>query len=93
VEQAFAWIGYLAEWFGQFFPRRHVVMTTHGWIKFVAGFGRDMRVVSGGPGAVWHWPLTTEFTDYPVVRQTTPLPSQILTTSDDRTIAVSEMPV
>ena len=91
MDKAFAWIGYIVEWFGHFKPRRDVVPTTHGWIKWVAPFWGEMRVETGRAGSVWYWPLTTEMLMYPIVRQTTPLPSQVVTTADNRTIAVSGM--
>jgi regulator of protease activity HflC (stomatin/prohibitin superfamily) len=87
VDKAFAWIGYIVEWLGQFFPRWKVIPTTHGWIKWVRGF----KVKTGGAGIVWWWPATTEIEGFPVVRQSTPLPSQIVTTTDNKTIAVSGM--
>ncbi len=91
MEAAFAWIGKIMSAVGQWIPQRTVVPTTHGWIKWVGGFWSEMRVESGKAGVVWSWPLTTEMVVYPVVRQTTPLPSQIITTKDERTIAVSGM--
>jgi hypothetical protein len=62
MDKAFAWIGYIVEWLGQFFPRWKVIPTTHGWIKWVRGF----KVKVGGPGIVWWWPATTEIEGYPV---------------------------
>ena len=87
VTSAFAWIGQLVEWFGQFFPRWTVVRTTHGWVKWVRG----TKVKTGGAGIVWYWPVISDFIVYPVERQTTPLPSQTITTTDNKTIAVSGM--
>jgi regulator of protease activity HflC (stomatin/prohibitin superfamily) len=91
MDKAFAWIGYIMEWFGRFIPRRDVVPSTHGYIKWVGGFTKEFRTVTGLGGVVWYWPLTTEVLLFPVVRQTTPLPSQIVTTGDNKTVAVSGM--
>jgi regulator of protease activity HflC (stomatin/prohibitin superfamily) len=84
MESAFAWLRDIADWLGRFVPRWEVVPTTHGWVKWVRG----SKVITGGAGVVWWWPVTTRLMDYPVVRQTTPLPSQVITTMDEKTIAV-----
>jgi Membrane protease subunits, stomatin/prohibitin homologs len=92
MESAFAWIGKFFEWFAAFKPSRDVVPSTHGWIKWVGGFRHGYRIETGtGGGVVWYWPITTELLLFPVVRQTTPLPSQVITTTDGKTIAVSGM--
>jgi regulator of protease activity HflC (stomatin/prohibitin superfamily) len=84
MSSAFAWLGQIIEWFGQFFPRWAIVRTTHAWVKWVRG----SRVLSGTAGIVWYWPATTDFVEYPVVRQTTPLPSQVITLRDDTTVTI-----
>lgn len=87
MENAFAWIGQIISWFGQFFPRWAIVRTTHGWVKWVRG----SEVKSGGAGVVWYWPATTDFVEFPIARQTVPLPSQVITTKDKQTITVGGM--
>lgn len=62
-----------------------IVPSTHGWIKF----GRAENVKTGGAGIVWYWPVTTELHVYPTARQTVSLPTQVITTEDDQTIAIS----
>jgi regulator of protease activity HflC (stomatin/prohibitin superfamily) len=86
-ESAFAWVQGIVEWVGQFFPRWIVVDTTHGWVKWVKG----SRVETGGAGIVWHWPATTNFVQYPVVRQATELPTQTMETTDGKTIVVGTL--
>jgi regulator of protease activity HflC (stomatin/prohibitin superfamily) len=89
MENAFAWVRYIMEWLGQFIPRWEIVSTTHGWVKFVRG----TNVSTGGAGIVWYWPATTNILTYPVVRQTTPLPSQVITTRDRQTVTLCGMVV
>jgi regulator of protease activity HflC (stomatin/prohibitin superfamily) len=87
MENAFAWLRDIADWLGRFVPRWEVVPTTHGWVKFVRG----SRIVTGGSGIVWWWPVTTRMLDYPIVRQTITLPTQVVVTTDNIEIAVSAM--
>lgn len=82
---AFAWIKDIIEFFGQFIPRKEVLNTTRGWVKWVNG--KDIQ--TGTAGTVWWFPWTTQFAHYPVVRQTTPLPPQFITTKDQRTVSVT----
>lgn len=85
--EAFAWLGQLFEWFGQFIPRWTIIRTTHGGIKWVRG----QRVVELTPGWHMYWPLTTDFIMYPTARQATDLPTQTMETSDGITIVVGVM--
>jgi regulator of protease activity HflC (stomatin/prohibitin superfamily) len=82
VEAAFAWIGQLAEWFGQFVPRWTIVKTTEGAVKFVKG----AKVVALAPGIHWYWPTTTELERHPIVRQTVDLRAQSFVTTDDKVV-------
>jgi regulator of protease activity HflC (stomatin/prohibitin superfamily) len=84
MESAFAWIGRIIEWFGQFIPRIEIVDTTHGALKFVRG----AKIVKLGPGMHVYWPLTTKFEAYPVARQASDLRTQTLVTKDDKVLAV-----
>lgn len=85
MEAAFAWIGQIAEWIGQFFPRWVIVRSTHGGVKWVRGH----RVVPLEPGIHFWWPVTTELLIYPTARQSTNLRGQTLVTKDDKAILVS----
>lgn len=85
MDKAFAWVQSLVEWFGRLIPRWHIVDTTHGWVKWVGG----NRIKSGGAQIVWYWPCRTKFEEYPTARQTTPLPSQVVTTTDEKVVVVS----
>ena len=84
MESAFAWIGALIEWLGLWIPRLTIVDTTRGWVKFVRG-----RIVrSGGPGLVWHWPLITKLTVFPVVRDSLNCKPQTITMASGETALV-----
>jgi regulator of protease activity HflC (stomatin/prohibitin superfamily) len=84
MDGAFAWIGQIVEWFGQFFPRWTIIRTTHAGVKFVKG----KKTVALGPG--WHvwWPLTTDLLVHPVARQAADLRTQTLMTTDGKTLVV-----
>ena len=86
MEAAFAWVGHIADWLGRFFPRLKIVPTTHGWVKFVYG----SKVLSGGAGLVWYWPLVTEFKSYPTARASLNLRAQTITVSPDQTTVLVE---
>jgi regulator of protease activity HflC (stomatin/prohibitin superfamily) len=87
VDSALAWIGQLAEWVGQFFPRWIIIPTTYGGVKFVRG----RKVVALDPGIHWYWPATTTTDTYPTVNQTDELRSQTIITVDEKTIDVSAL--
>ncbi len=88
MEGAFAWIGYIVEWFGKFFPRIIILDVRAGGIKFVRGG----KVKVCPPGAIYfYWPIMTTFDTYPVVRQVDDLRTQTFVTRDDRVIAVGGM--
>lgn len=81
---ALEWIGQLAQWFGQFFPRWIILNTTEGAVKFVKG----SRVVMLQPGIHWYWPATTEVKAWVVARQAVDLPTQAVVTIDGKSISV-----
>lgn len=82
---AFAWIGQIVEWLGQFIPRLRIIRTTHQGIKWVRG----KKAVVIDPGLTVYWPLITEFLEYPTARQGVELRSQTIVTTDDKVIIVS----
>jgi regulator of protease activity HflC (stomatin/prohibitin superfamily) len=84
MDSAFAWIGYLMDWFGKFIPRILIVRATHAGVKFVGG----SKVRELKPGIHFYWPLTTEVEVVPVARQTYNLVSQVLMTKDKQQIVV-----
>lgn len=84
MDGAFAWISAMAEWFGRFIPRRVIVNTTEGAIKFKHGD----TVVLCGPGLHWYWPWSTEFQTHPTARQTDRLETQTMESSDGKTFIV-----
>ncbi len=89
MEAAFAWIGKIMDWFGQFFPRWIIVKPMEGYVKFVRG----ARVVALAPGIHWYWPVTTELEMHPVVRQTVDLRAQTFVTSDGKTVVAGGLVV
>lgn len=85
--EALAWVGQVAEWVGQFIPRLHVIRTTYHGIKWVRG----RRIVVCRPGLAVHWPLLTDYVEWPVARQGVQLREQTVVTEDDKTIVVGGM--
>jgi regulator of protease activity HflC (stomatin/prohibitin superfamily) len=84
MDSALAWIGQLANWFGQFVPRWIILNTTEGAVKFVGG----SRAVLLGPGIHWFWPARTEIKSWVVARQSINLATLTVTTRDGKVIAV-----
>jgi hypothetical protein len=85
MDSALAWIGQIAEWFGQFIPRRVVLDTTEGAVKWVNG----CDPVYCPPGKHWWWPWTTKWSVFPTVRQTVSIETQTLESLDGKTFIVS----
>lgn len=85
MDSALGWLGSIIEWFGQLIPRIILVPTTHSGVKFV--YGNKIKVMS--PGLYLYWPLVTQYTLYPIVRQTNNLDSQVLMTRDGKSIIIS----
>jgi regulator of protease activity HflC (stomatin/prohibitin superfamily) len=102
MNEAFAWIGEIVQWFGQWVPRWVVLNSTQGAVKFVTLRVRDVvrfrwdtsvkeHVI--GPGLVFYWPAVTELKDWIVARQSVNLTTQTLTTKDGKVIAVGAVMV
>jgi regulator of protease activity HflC (stomatin/prohibitin superfamily) len=85
MESAFAWIGQIASWIGQWFPRWVILDMTEGAIKYVGG----KKIVLCEPGIHFYWPARTKFVQYPIARQTDRLESQTMETMDGKTFIVS----
>lgn len=85
MESAFAWIGQIVAWFGQFCPRWVILDTTEGAIKYVRG----SRVVVCTSGIHWFWPATTKLYEYPTARQVDRLETQTIESRDGKTFIVS----
>lgn len=87
---AFTWLSDIFRAMLEFVPRRVLVPTTHGAVKFRNRLSfkgwRKMEVVPLGPGIHFYWPITTEFHTYPTARQTTNLRAQTLITRDNKVI-------
>lgn len=86
MESALAWIGQIAEWVGQFVPRIRNVHIGRKGIKHRRG-----TITILDPGLHVFWPLTTDWDDWPVVRQGEVLREQTLVTTDDRAVVVGGM--
>lgn len=84
MDSAFAWIGSIVEWFGNFIPRVKIVRSTHGGLRFRRG--KIVREIK--PGLCIYLPLITEVEIMPVARQTHNLPSQSLLTKDGKQVVV-----
>lgn len=98
MEGAFAWIGRIAEWVGQFIPRRLVIDTRHQATKWNTLLLRDLvrfrwrpeaKVSILQPGFHVYWPVVTEVEEYPVKRQSVVLSPQVVTTTDGFEVLVS----
>ena len=85
MESAFGWLGRIIEGLISFFPKPFIVRKTHRGVRF--RYGNDVRVIE--PGFHFCWPLVTEVTLYPVVRQTVNLDSQTLCTKDGKVVGVA----
>jgi regulator of protease activity HflC (stomatin/prohibitin superfamily) len=101
LESAFAWIGQIAEWVGRFFPRRAILDTTEGAVKYsgfilpqrlrvkFGGYDGDFRVSEHKAGIHWWWPYTSKWAEHPIARQTDRLETQTMETKDGKTFLVS----
>lgn len=84
MESALAWVGQIAEWLGRFVPRRVILDTTEGAIKYKGG----SRVVVCAAGKHWYWPWASTWSPYPTARQTDRLESQTMESKDGKTFIV-----
>jgi regulator of protease activity HflC (stomatin/prohibitin superfamily) len=82
MTDAFAWLGELVSWFGQWFPRWEIMDTSEGWVKWVRG----KRIVTGGAGIVFYWPATTKFARWFVARDSKNCKAQTLSLPSGETI-------
>jgi regulator of protease activity HflC (stomatin/prohibitin superfamily) len=85
METAFAWIGQIVAWFGQFIPRLVILDPTQGAIKYKRG----KNPIALDAGLHVYWPLVTTFEIYPTARQTDRLETQVMETKDGKTFLVS----
>lgn len=98
MEGAFAWIGRIAEWIGQFIPKGIVIDTRHQATKWNTILLRDLvrfrwdasaKVSILAPGFHVYWPVVTTVEQYPVKRQSVALAPQVVTTTDGFEVLVS----
>ena len=89
MDSAFAWVGEIAGWIGQFVPTWTLVRATEGAVKFLPG--GETKVL--GPGIHWYWPVTTEVETAPVVRQVLDTQPQTIMTQDHEPVYVAGLVV
>jgi regulator of protease activity HflC (stomatin/prohibitin superfamily) len=88
MESAFAWIGQLIEWFGQFIPRFLVVDMTEAVVKLRLG----NEITELKPGKVhFYWPFISIIKRCTIVRDTLDLTAQTFETKDGITVQASGM--
>lgn len=100
MDSAFAWIGQIADWIGQWIPRRSILDTTEGAIKYtgfflpqrlrvaLGGFDGPMKVTVCSAGIHWYWPASSTWAMYPTARQTDRLETQTMESKDEKTFLV-----
>jgi regulator of protease activity HflC (stomatin/prohibitin superfamily) len=89
METAFAWIGQIFDALLQFVPRIIIIRATHGGVKWKRG----SRVKAMHPGLHIYWPLATDIEVIVTARQTHNVPSQVLTTQDNKKVVVGTVVV
>ncbi len=89
MNEALAWVGQIAEWFGRLIPRWMILNATEAGVFYVRG----RKVVPIGPGIHWWWPATTEEMHWTIARQAVDLPTQTIMTRDGRVVAVGAVMV
>jgi len=90
MTNAFAWLSNIVEYFWRLMPQLLIVPSTHSGVAFVRGKPRAIK----GPCLYLYWPLWTEVTIIPIVRQTLNLPSQVIIAADSaQPIAVAAIVV
>jgi regulator of protease activity HflC (stomatin/prohibitin superfamily) len=81
---AFAWLGEVFQALLSFVPRRVIVRSTHGGVKWRMLRGpKELK-----PGVRWYWPLISEIEIIPVARQTLNLQPQALVTKEGKEVVV-----
>ena len=80
MEAAFSWLGQVFEAILLLFPRVAIIRATHGGVKWRCG----SKVIALAPGLHIWWPLISEIEILPTARQTHNVPTQVLTTRDNK---------
>lgn len=84
MEAALGWFGQIFNALLMLFPRIAIIRATHGGVKWYWG----KKAIPLNPGLHVYWPLTTEIEILPTARQTANIPTQVLTTKDDKKITI-----
>ncbi len=75
---------FIRTWVINLIPQPLIVRKTHKGVRFV--WGKNVKKIE--PGFYFYWPFTTEIELYPVVRQTSRLPTQCLMDAEDHPVVV-----
>lgn len=84
METAFSWFGQIFEAILLLVPRILIVQATHGGVKWRHG----KHALPMLPGLHVYWPLVTDIEVIVTARQTLSLPTQVLTTQDNKKVVV-----
>ena len=84
LDQAFGWLGQVAEFIGSLFPRLLIVKTSDRALKYIHGH----RLVLLPPGLHLYWPLVTEVEWCSVVRTVVVHKPHVLETRDGVQVTV-----
>lgn len=102
MESAFAWLGNIAEWIGNWIPKWEMVKPTHRGVLYVSywhhtlrpaiwwrGWKAKIKVKVLEPGTHFYWPVRSTLLNHPVNRQTNDLREQTFTTTDGVTMGAA----
>lgn len=89
METAFAWLGQIFEAILKFVPRVLIIRATHAGVKWQ--HGHEVKPLLSGLHV--YWPLVTEIEVIVTARQTLNLPTQVLTTKDNKKVVVGTVVV
>jgi regulator of protease activity HflC (stomatin/prohibitin superfamily) len=79
------WLNDLAYFLSSFFPHIKIIRSTHAGVRF--RFGKPYLIEGGR--IIVYWPIFTDILVLPVVKQTTEMAEQALTTFDGKSICTS----
>lgn len=101
MENAFAWLGNIAEWIGQWIPKWDLIEPTHQGVLVISywrhegpahwwwrGWVADVRIKVLQPGTHFYWPIRSKLHNYPVARQARDLREQTFATTDDMPLTI-----
>ena len=102
MESAFAWVGHIAQWFGNWIPKWDLIEPTHRGVLYVSywthegparywwrGWSAHIKEHVLEPGTHFYWPVRSKLLIHPVVRQTNDLREQTFMTLDGKTVGAA----